>query len=72
MSCAAYLPFPLLPLRGTVRAFDHRSRLGLSVSPPFGHWVEDLHLLAVAHARHTKEAGAHVLRAGVGEKVQYS
>ena len=30
MSRAAYLPFPLFPLRGTVRAFDHRSRLGLS------------------------------------------
>src|SRR5881392_1722201 len=36
MSRAAYLPFPLLPLRGTVRAFDPRSRLGLSVAPPFG------------------------------------
>jgi hypothetical protein len=24
------------PLRGTVRAFDHRSRLGLSIAPPFG------------------------------------
>src|ERR1700683_2984305 len=39
MSRAAYLPFPLFPLRGTVRAFDHRSRLGLSccsVAPPFG------------------------------------
>ena len=30
MSRTAYLPFPLFPLRGTVRAFDHRSRLGLS------------------------------------------
>src|SRR2546423_11065445 len=36
MSRAAYLPFPLLPLRGTVRAFGPRSRLGLSVAPPFG------------------------------------
>jgi hypothetical protein len=36
MSRAAYLPFPLFPLRGTVRAFDPRSRLGLSVAPPFG------------------------------------
>src|SRR5437660_1364140 len=36
MSRAAYLPFPLFPLRGTLRAFDHSSRLGLSVSPPFG------------------------------------
>ena len=35
MSRAAYLPFPLLPLRRTVRAFGH-SRLGLSVAPPFG------------------------------------
>jgi len=32
MSCAAYL----FPLRGTVRAFGPRSRLGLSVAPPFG------------------------------------
>ena len=31
MSRTAYLPFPLFPLRGTVRAFGHRSRLGLSV-----------------------------------------
>jgi hypothetical protein len=38
MSGAAYLPSPLFPLRGTVRAFDHRSRRGLSVSPPFGLW----------------------------------
>src|SRR5208337_965765 len=30
MSRAAYLPFPLFPLRGTVRAFGHRSRLGLA------------------------------------------
>ena len=30
MSRATYLPFPLFPLRGTVQAFDHRSRLGLS------------------------------------------
>jgi hypothetical protein len=36
MSRTAYLPFPLFPLQGTVRAFDHRSRLGLSVAPPFG------------------------------------
>src|ERR1700747_2411749 len=36
MSRAAYLPFPLFPLRGTVRAFDHRFRLGLAVAPPFG------------------------------------
>src|SRR5262249_1090354 len=27
------------PYGGTVRAFDHRSRLGLSVSPPFGYGV---------------------------------
>src|SRR5215469_8310935 len=26
------------PCGGTVRAFDHRSRLVLSVSPPFGLW----------------------------------
>jgi hypothetical protein len=30
MSCQAYLPLPI------VRAFAHRSRLGLSVAPPFG------------------------------------
>lgn len=30
MSCRAYLPLLI------VRAFDHRSRLGLSVAPPFG------------------------------------
>src|SRR5207248_5770773 len=36
MSRAAYLPFPLFPLRGTVWAFEHRSRPGLSVAPPFG------------------------------------
>jgi hypothetical protein len=36
MSRAAYLPFPLFPLRGTVRTFDPRSPLGLSVAPPFG------------------------------------
>jgi hypothetical protein len=30
VSRAAYLPFPLFPLWGTVRAFDHRSRLGLA------------------------------------------
>src|SRR6266566_2157910 len=39
MSRAAYLPFPLFPLRGTVWAFDHRSRPGLSVAPPFGFGV---------------------------------
>jgi hypothetical protein len=39
MSRATYLPFPLIPLRGTVRAFAHRSRLGLSVAPPFGFGV---------------------------------
>src|SRR5262249_17531897 len=47
VSRATYLPFPSIPLRGTVRAFDHRSRLGLSVSPPFGfgvpHWPCRLH-----------------------------
>src|SRR5215469_2077767 len=32
------LAFSFIPLRGTVRAFDHRSRLGLSVAPPFGLW----------------------------------
>ena len=30
MSCQSYLPLPI------VRAFSHRFRLGLSVSPPFG------------------------------------
>jgi hypothetical protein len=30
MSCQSYLPLPI------VRAFGHRSRLGLSVAPPFG------------------------------------
>src|SRR5271170_5130252 len=30
MSCQSYLPLPI------VRAFTHRSRFGLSVSPPFG------------------------------------
>src|SRR5947207_2457438 len=39
MSRAVYLPFPLFPLPGTVRAFDPRSRLGLSVAPPFGFGV---------------------------------
>ena len=39
MSRVAYLPFPLIPLRDTVRAFDHHSRLSLSVSPPFGFGV---------------------------------
>src|SRR6516225_2160074 len=30
------LALPLFPFPGTVRAFDHRSRRGLSVAPPFG------------------------------------
>ena len=30
MSCQPYLPLPIVP------AFGHRSRLGLSVAPPFG------------------------------------
>ncbi len=38
LSRATYLPFPLFPLRGTVRDFGPRSRRGLSVSPPFGLW----------------------------------
>jgi len=33
MSCQSYLPLSI------VRAFGHRSRLGLSVAPPFGFGV---------------------------------
>jgi len=33
MSRQSYLPLPI------VRAFGHRSRLGLSVAPPFGFGV---------------------------------
>lgn len=40
MSCQSYLPLPI------VRAFSHRSRLGLSVAPPFG--LECLNSLADA------------------------
>jgi len=42
MSRAAYLPFPLFPLRGTVRAFVHRSRLGLSCFSAFRPWSASL------------------------------
>jgi hypothetical protein len=38
MSYQSYLPLPI------VRAFGHRSRLGLSVAPPFG--LECLNSLA--------------------------
>ena len=38
MSCQSYLPLPI------VRAFSHRSRLGLSVAPPFGLGVPQLTL----------------------------
>ena len=41
----AYLPFPLFPLRGTVRAFDHRSRLSLACLLRLSA-LECLHILA--------------------------
>jgi hypothetical protein len=44
MSRAAYLPFPLFPLRGTVRAFDHRSRLSLSCFSAFRLWSASIAL----------------------------
>jgi hypothetical protein len=36
LSCTAYSSLSLSPLRRTVWAFSHRSRLGLAVAPPFG------------------------------------
>jgi len=36
LSCTAYSSLSLSSSRRTVWAFDRRSRLGLSVAPPFG------------------------------------
>jgi hypothetical protein len=60
---AAFLPEPTAvatDVAGRERIDDFRKQLG-NPSPPSG-WIEDFHLQAVDHARHTKQNGRHCWR----------